>query len=172
LLIYHYISKKLRHNQEIRALKVLLIDGDEKVGIVPTEEAIKRAQEKGLDLIEVAPLASPPVCKIMDYGNYLYGLKKKTKKAKRVKKTETKTIRLSIRTDKHDLEIKAKQARKFIEERNLIKVVLIFRGREVTHVDLASQKINEFYKLVEDVAIIEQEPRKQGLQMVMMLNPK
>ena len=107
----------------------------------------------------------------MDYGTYLYDLKKKTKKAKKVKKTETKTIRLSIRTDKHDLEIKAKQARKFLEERNIIKVVLIFKGREVTHVDLASQKINEFYKLVEDVCVIEQHPMKQGLQMTMMLNP-
>jgi translation initiation factor IF-3 len=142
------------------------------VGIISTEDAIKRAQEKGLDLVEVAPLASPPVCKIMNYGTYLYDLKKKTKKSKKVKKTETKTIRLSIRTDTHDLETKANQARKFLEGRNLIKVVLIFKGREITHVDLATQKINEFYKLIEDVAVIEQEPRKQGLQMTMMLNPK
>jgi len=149
-----------------------LIDGEEKVGIVSTEDAIKRAQDKGLDLVEVAPLASPPVCKIMDYGTYLYELKKKTKKSKKVKKTETKTIRLSIRTDTHDLETKANQARKFLEGRNIIKVVLIFKGREITHVDLATQKINEFYKLIEDVAVIEQEPRKQGLQMTMMLNPK
>ena len=148
-----------------------MIDGEEKVGIVPTEEAIRRAQEKGLDLIEVAPLANPPVCKIMDYGNYLYSLKKKTKKAKKVKKIETKTIRLSIRTDKHDLEIKANQARKFLADRNLLKVVLIFKGREITHVDLAMQKMNEFLKLVEDVSIVEQEPKKQGMQMVMMLNP-
>jgi len=107
----------------------------------------------------------------MDYGNYLYSLKKKTKKAKKVKKTETKTIRLSIRTDKHDLEIKATQARKFLADRNLLKVVLIFKGREITHVDLAMQKMNEFRKLVEDVSIVEQEPKKQGMQMVMMLNP-
>lgn len=108
----------------------------------------------------------------MDYGTYLYELKKKTKKSKKVKKTETKTIRLSIRTDTHDLETKANQARKFLEGRNLLKVVLIFKGREITHVDLATQKINEFYKLIEDVAVIEQEPKKQGLQMTMMLNPK
>lgn len=135
------------------------------------EDAIKRAQSKGLDLVEVAPLANPPVCKIMDYGTYLYDLKKKTKKAKKVKKTETKTIRLSIRTDKHDLETKAKQARKFLEEKNTIKVVLIFKGREVTHVDIAFQKINEFLKLVEDVCNVEQQPMKQGLQMTMMLTP-
>ena len=140
--------------------------------MVPTEEALKRAEEKELDLVEVSPLAHPPVCKIMDYGNYLYSLKKKEKKQKKkVKKTETKTIRLSIRTDKHDLEIKAEQARKFLEDRNLIKVVLIFRGREITHQDLAIEKMNEFYKMIEDICTIEQEPKRQGFQMIMMLNP-
>ena len=123
-------------------------------------------------MVEVAPLANPPVCKLMDYGNYLYSLKKKTKKSAKVKKTETKTIRLSIRTDKHDLEVKARQARKFLEGRNLIKVVLIFRGREVTHQDLAMQKINEFLSLIEDICIVEQNPKRQGMQMTMMLNPK
>ena len=136
------------------------------------EEALQRAEQKELDLIEVSPFADPPVCKIMDYGNYLYNLKKKGKKQKnKVKKTETKTIRLSIRTDKHDLEIKANQARKFLEDRNLIKVVLIFRGREITHQDLAIEKMNEFYKMIEDVCAIEQEPKRQGFQMIMMLNP-
>lgn len=138
---------------------------------MPTEEALELAQKKELDLVEVAPLANPPVCKLMDYGNYLYSLKKKTKKQKKVKKTETKTIRLSIRTDKHDLEVKANQARRFLEGRNLIKVVLIFRGREVTHQDLAITKMNEFYKLIEDISTIEQEPKRQGYQMVMILNP-
>jgi translation initiation factor IF-3 len=147
------------------------VDGEEKIGVVPIEEALKLAHEKGLDLVEVAPLADPPVCKLMDYGTYLYDLKKKTKKAKKVKKTETKTIRLSIRTDKHDLEIKAKQARKFLGDRDMIKVVLIFKGREITHQDLAFQKITEFLKLVEDVCTVEQHPKKQGLQMIMMLNP-
>ena len=169
---FKYITKKLRVNQQIRVPKVLLIDGDEKVGVIPTEEALKRAEEKELDLVEVSPLADPPVCKVMDYGNYLYSLKKKGKKQKKkVKKTETKTIRLSIRTDKHDLEIKANQARKFLEDRNLIKVVLIFRGREITHQDLAIKKMNEFYKMIEDICAIEQEPKRQGFQMTMMLNP-
>ncbi len=148
-----------------------MIDGEEKLGIMPTEEALKRAQDNGMDLVEVAPLANPPVCKIMDYGNYLYSLKKKTKNAKKVKKTETKTIRLSIRTDTHDLEVKAKQARKFLEGRNLIKVVVIFKGREITHQDLAIDKMKTFYQLIEDISTIEQEPKRQGFQMTMMLNP-
>ncbi len=107
----------------------------------------------------------------MDYGNYLYSLKKKSKNQTRVKKTETKTIRLSIRTDIHDMEVKARQARKFLEGRNLIKVVLIFKGREIAHRDLAIKKMAEFQKLIEDICTIEQEPKKQGFQMVMILNP-
>ena len=138
---------------------------------MPTSEALEYAQKQELDLVEVAPLAKPPVCKVMDYGNYLYSLKKKTKGAKKVKKTETKTIRLSIRTDTHDLEIKAKQARKFLEGRNLIKVVLIFKGREITHIDLGEQKLRHFATLLEDIAVIEQHPKKTGFQMIMIMNP-
>jgi len=149
-----------------------LIDGDEKVGVVNTEEALRRAQEKELDLVEVSPLSDPPVCKIMDFGNYLYSLKKKEKKAKKVvKKTETKTVRLSIRTEKHDLEVKAKRAKKFLEGRNLVKVVLIFRGREISHQDLAREKLHQFYELLEEICKIEQEPKRQGFQMTMILNP-
>ncbi len=149
-----------------------MIDGEEKVGVINTQEALQRAREKELDLVEVAPLADPPVCKVMDYGNYLYSLKKKKKKAKKsVKKTETKTIRLSIRTEKHDLEVKAKKARQFLEDRNLVKVVVIFRGREISHQDLAKTKLQEFYEKVEDLCKIEQEPKRQGFQMMMILNP-
>ena len=137
-----------------------------------TQEALKRAEEKELDLVEVSPLSEPPVCKIMDFGNYLYSLKKKDRKQKKkAKKTETKTIRLSIRTEQHDLDVKAKKARKFLEDRNLVKVVVIFRGREISHQDLARKKMQEFYELIEDICKIEQEPKKQGFQMTMILNP-
>lgn len=136
------------------------------------EEALRRAEEKELDLVEVAPLADPPVCKLMDYGTYLYSLKKKEKKARKsVKKTETKTIRLSIRTEQHDLDVKAKQARKFLEDRNLVKVALIFRGREISHQDLGHEKMQTFYQMIEDVCEIEEEPKRQGFQMVMILKP-
>ena len=138
---------------------------------MPTSEALEYAQKQELDLVEVAPLSKPPVCKVMDYGNYLYNLKNKTKNSKKVRKCETITIRLSIRTDTHDLEIKAKQARKFLEGRNLIKVALIFKGREITHIDLGEQKMKDFFALLEDIAIIEQAPKKTGFQMIMILNP-
>ncbi len=142
------------------------------IGEVSIEEALKKAKDKELDLVEVSPMSSPPVCKLMDFGTYLYNLKKKDKKQKKSQRqTETKTIRLSIRTESHDLEIKAKQARKFLEERNTVKVVIIFKGREMAHGDLAVAKMNEFFKLIEDVATIEQNPKRQGYQMTMILNP-
>jgi len=168
----NHIAKRLRTNKGIRASKILLVDGDEMLGELSTEDAIKKAQEKGLDLVEVSPLSSPPVCKIMDYGTYLYSQKKKEQKQRRAsKQTETKTVRLSIRTEIHDLEIKAKQARKFLERRNIVKVVIIFRGREMAHGDLALTKMDEFFKIIEDVATIEQAPKRQGYQMTMIVNP-
>lgn len=125
-----------------------------------------------MDLVEVSPLSSPPVCKIMDYGTYLYSQKKKDKKQKKAsKQTETKTIRLSIRTEIHDLTVKAKKARKFLEGRNTVKVVVIFKGREMAHGELAENKLREFFTLLEDVSTIEQEPKRQGYQMTMILNP-
>jgi translation initiation factor IF-3 len=148
------------------------VEGSEMIGEMDTEEALKRAKDKGLDLVEVSPMSSPPVCKIMDFGTYLYSQKKKEKKQKKgQKQTETKTIRLSIRTGIHDLEIKAKQARKFLEDRNIVKVVVLFKGREMAHGDLGFAKMDEFYKMIEDAAVIEQEPKRQGYQMTMILNP-
>ena len=137
-----------------------------------TEEALKRAKDKEMDLVEVSPMSSPPVCKIMDFGTFLYNQKKKDKKQKKgQKQTETKTIRLSIRTGVHDLEIKAKQARKFLDDRNIVKVVVLFKGREMAHGDLGFAKMDEFYKMIEDAAVIEQHPKRQGYQMTMILNP-
>jgi translation initiation factor IF-3 len=133
---------------------------------------VRIAEERETDLVEVAPLAKPPVCKLMDFGTYLYNLKKKDKKQKKnVKRTETKTIRLSMRTDTHDLEIKAAKARKFLEGRNLVKVALIFRGRELSHQDLGRKKMDQFYELIEDISAIEQQPKRLGHQMIMMLKP-
>lgn len=142
------------------------------IGEMTTEEALKRAEEQKLDLVEVSPLSSPPVCKIMDYGTHLYELKKKEKKQKKAhKQIETKTIRLSIRTESHDLEVKAKQARKFLENRHPLKVVIIFKGREMAHGDLGRSKMDEFFKYLEDVATIEKQPKRSGYQMIMFLNP-
>ncbi|QQR84270.1 translation initiation factor IF-3 [Candidatus Peregrinibacteria bacterium] len=166
------MAKKLRINQAIRAHEVLVIDGEEKLGPMSVEEALALAEKRELDLVEVAPMEKPPVCKIMDYGTHLYKQKKKDKlNKKKVKKTETKTVRLSIRTDKHDLEVKAKQSRKFLEEKHLIKVVLIFKGREITHKDLGIEKMNYFYESLKDIAMMDQAPKPQGFQMIMILKP-
>lgn len=142
------------------------------IGELTIQEALKRAEEKKLDLVEVSPLSSPPVCKLMDYGTHLYDLKKKEKKQKKAQKhVETKTIRLSIRTGSHDLEVKARQARKFLEARHPIKVVILFKGREMAHGDLAKSKMDEFFRYVEEVATIEKTPSRSGYQMTMFLNP-
>ncbi len=134
-------------------------------------EAMELAKKKEMDLVEVSPMSSPPVCKIMDFGTYLYNQKKKDKKQKKAQRqTETKTIRLSIRTGMHDMEIKAKKARKFLEDRNILKIVIIFKGREMAHGDLGLIKMDEFFKLLEDIATIEQPPKRQGYQMTMICN--
>ncbi len=151
---------------------MLLVEGEEVVGEITTEEGIRRAKERNLDLVEVSPMSSPPVCKIMDFGTYLYNQKKKDKKQKKAQKqTETKTVRLSIRTGLHDMEIKAKMARKFLGNRSILKVVIIFKGREMAHGDLGFAKMDEFFKMIEDIATIEQKPKRQGYQMTMILNP-
>ncbi len=139
---------------------------------MPTEKALEMAVAKGLDLIEVSPLAKPPVCKILDFGTHLYNRKKKEKQQKKAQKqTGTKTIRLSIRTESHDLEVKAKKARSFLGEGHTLKVVVIFKGREITRVELGKEKMATFSEMLSDVATIEQAPKKQGFQMTMMLNP-
>lgn len=151
---------------------MLLVGDGESSGIMDTEKARAIAQEQGLDLVEVSPLANPPVCKIMDFGVYIYSLKKKEQQQRKSsRKAETKTIRLSIRIDKHDIEVKVNKARKFLKDRHPLKVVVIFRGREITHANLGIDKLNLFQKLLEDVAVVEQAPKRQGYQAIMMLNP-
>jgi len=172
LLSNFHTIKKLRVNLDIRVPRILLVDGEDKQEMT-VEEGVQKAQAVGLDLVEVAPLASPPVCKVMDFKNYMYNLKKKEKKQKKSsKKTETKTVRLSVGIEQHDMETKARQARGFLEGRDLVKVVLIFHGREITHQDLGLEKLKKFFALLEDIAEMEQPPTRQGYQMGMMLVPK
>lgn len=150
----------------------MLIDGEDKIGEISREEAQERADSKDMDLVEVSPESKPPVCKIMDYGTHLYNVKKKAKKQKRgQKQTETKGIRLSIRIEKHDMEVKSKSARKFLEDRNIVKATVLFRGREMAHGDLGREKLEIFAQSLEDIAVIEQEPKRQGYQMTMILKP-
>lgn len=130
------------------------------------------AQEKSLDLAEVAPNADPPVCKILDYGKYQYHQKKVEQKHRRQQKqTEVKGVRVGFRTNEHDIETKARQARRFLKQRNMVKVTLVFRGREAQHMDLAKDKLRHFASVLEDIATIEAEPKRQGNTLFMLLAP-
>jgi len=145
----------------------------EKLGEISREEAMKLAEERGLDLALVAPDARPPVAKILDYGKYLYEQKKAAKKqANAGKALDVKGIRIGLRIGEGDLAIRRKQAEKFLEKGHNIRVVLMFRGREVVHKDLGLIKIQEFGESLSEVAKIEQMPRKQGHQLIMLLCPK
>lgn len=154
---------------------VRLIDhkSGDMLGEVPLEKAIALAEEREIDLVEISPKAKPPVCKLMDFGQFLYQQKKTEQKSKKnQKKTEVKGIRLGFRIGEHDILVREKQARKFIEAGNMIKVVMQFRGREMSYIDLGLEKILDFAKRLEDIAIVEQEPKRQGYQVIMILSKK
>lgn len=126
-----------------------------------------------MDLVEVAPNAKPPVCKIMDFGKFMYRQKKQEHKHKKSQKQgEVKGIRLSMRTDTHDLQIKADKAKEFLRARNVVKIALIMRGRELAHINLAREKINLFATMVGDIGEIQEMPKKQGHNLIMVIAPK
>lgn len=130
------------------------------------------ANEHGLDLVEVAPKAMPPVCRLMDYGKYLYRQNKIEQKHKKMQKQgEMKSIRISFSIDKHDLETKIRQARGFLESRNSVKVLLMFKGREASHSDLGKAKLQQFIEILKDIAQVEEQPKLQGNTMFMILVP-
>lgn len=143
-------QKRIRSNEYIRVPEVLLIDENgQKIGIVPTQEALKMARERGLDLLEIAPMGKPPVCRIMDYGKYLYQQEKAARQQKsKSKQTEIKGIRLTFKMSEHDMEIRAKQIDKFLNEGNKVKVDLVLRGREKALKDFAKEKMNKFMKSI------------------------
>lgn len=145
----------------------------EQLGIMATEKAFALAQEASMDLAEVAPNLNPPVCKILDYGKYLYHQNKVDSKHKRLqKKAEIKGIRLGFRTGDHDLETKVKQAKEFLGDGNVVKVTLMFRGRESMFKDLAREKLKKFYEGLAEMANVETMPKAQGNSLIMILTPK
>jgi len=149
-----------------------LIDPNgEQIGIVPFDEALENARERGLDLVEVAPDASPPVCRILDFGKFKYHQKKK--RSQKQQKTHLKEMRIGLNTDDHDLGVKANQVREFIEDGDRVLVSMRLRGREKAHQDLAMEKMEEFGERFMDVAKYEKEPhRESSSRMSMMLVPK
>lgn len=157
------IQQHYRINNQIRVPQVRLVDEkNNHIGTVSTSEALKMAQERGYDLVEISPKAAPPVAKLLNFGQFKYELKKKEQQQKtKQKKTEIKGIRLSLRIGKGDLELKAKQAKKFLDLGNKIKIEMILRGREKAHYDLAKEIIKHFIQNLGDVNI-EQPISKQG----------
>ena len=142
------------------------------VGIIPTRDALEMARERGLDLVEVAPNAVPPVCRLMDYGKFRYEQKKKQHGPNKHALVEIKEVKMGSRTDAHDVEHKVKNIRKFIGEGQRVKVSVFFRGREITHPELGRQMLKGVVVLVQDVAKVDIEPRLEGRNMAMLLTPK
>ncbi len=161
-------------NRQIRISPVRLIDEDgSQLGITPLDEALRIADERGLDLVEVAPSANPPVCRIMDYGKYKYEESKKAKKAlKKQHLIQVKEIKLRPKTEEHDFQFKLRHARKFLEEKNKVKFTMIFRGRELQHVDRGKKILVKVSEEMKDIAFVENGPRLEGRNMIMIVSPK
>lgn len=160
-------------NREIRAPQVRVIDeSGEMLGVFTVPEAVRLAEDKGLDLIEIAPTASPPTCKIMDYGKYKYENKKKQAAARKKQVIVViKELQLRPRTDSHDLETKMKHARRFILDGDKVKVNLRFLGREMAHQELGVQVMQKVIQGLQDIATLEVAPKLEGKQMFLILSP-
>lgn len=164
----------MRINHRIRVPEVRVVGPDgSNLGVLPTDEALRRAQEGGYDLVEVNPKASPPVCKILDFGKFKYEEKKKAREAKKKQAVvEVKEIKLRPKTDDHDLMVKVRAARKFLEAGNKVKFTCRFRGREITHPEVAYQQFNEILSKLEDLTNLEQRPTMEGRAMATIVSPK
>ena len=168
------IISELMINEQIRDKEVRLIgEHGEQLGIMPAKDALRIAQEAELDLVNVAPTAKPPVCKIIDYGKFRYEMARKEKDAKKKQKTvEVKEIRLSPNIDANDLNTKISAARKFIEKGNMVKVTLRFRGREMSHMANSKHILDDFAAELADVAVVDKPSKVEGRSLVMFLTEK
>lgn len=143
------------------------------MGVMPVGEALSKAAKAGLDLVEVAPGADPPVCRIMDYGKFRY---QQSKKLQDAKKTQTviqlKEIRLRPKTEEHDLQVKIRHIKKFLEQQDKVKISMVFRGREITYTEIGRRIMEEIRDALADVAVIDQHPKLEGRNMIMVVAPK
>ncbi len=161
-------------NEEIRDKEVRLIDTDgAQLGIVSVKDAQKLAYSKNLDLVKIAPQGVPPVCKIMDYGKYMFELAKKEKEARKNQKViSIKEVRVSPSIEDHDFEFKVKNAYKFLQDGDKVKVSVKFRGREMHYTSIGFEILDKFAEAVKDVGTVEKRPKLEGKSMIMILNPK
>ena len=169
-----YIKQELPTNGQIRAKEVQLIsETGEKLGIVPLARALELSTEKKLDLVLVSPNSQVPVCKIMNYVKYKFEQAKKEKEAKKKQRTqETKELRITPNIEEHDFGFKAKNARKFLEDGNKVKITVRFRGRELNNTKLGEQVLNQFIENLEDISVVERKPKLEGKNMFIILAKK
>ena len=161
-------------NEQIRDKEVRVIGEDgEQLGVMSSKDALKLAKDADVDLVKIAPSATPPVCKLIDYGKYKYELIRKEKEAKKKQKTvETKEVRLSPNIDVNDLNTKCNAARKFLEKGIKFNVTLLFKGRDMAHIDTTKHILEDFAEKLSDVAVIEKAPKMEGRSMMMFLTEK
>lgn len=169
-----HISKELLINEEIRDKEIRVIgDDSSQLGIMLTRDAMKIAIEKNLDLVKIAPQATPPVCRIMDYGKYRFELAKKEKEARKNQKiVDVKEIRMSLNIDTHDFDTKVNHAKQFLQSGDKVKVTVRFRGREMAHTELGSHLLVRFAEACTESASLEKQPKLEGRSMSLFLAPR
>ncbi len=163
----------MRINREIRADRLRVVtESGEQLGVLTLREALARAEEMGLDLVEIAPTAKPPVAKIVDYGKFRYHQAKKEKEGKKAQvQIKVKEIKLKPNIDTHDFETKVKHARDFLVKGNKVRLTIVFRGREMLHIDLGQKVVEQFCQLLADVSVLEAPPKLLGRAMSTVLAP-
>lgn len=171
---WQVISTEHMINDEIRAKEVRLIGSDgEQLGIKPIREALQLALDANMDLVNVAPTAKPPVCRIMDYGKYRYEMQKKEKEARKNQKVvEMKEVRLSATIDEHDFQTKLRNVVKFLNDGDKVKLSVRFRGREIAHAEIGQRQLERMATEVEELSVVERKPKLEGRSMIMILSPK
>ena len=163
----------MRINEEIRAREVRVIGSDgEQLGIMSGREAQQLAYEKHLDLVEIAPTAKPPVCRIMDYGKYRYEQKREKESRKKQKTFDIKEVKLRPGIEEHDFNVKFKNAVRFLEDGDKVKVTIMFRGRELSHPELGEVLLNKMAAQLKEMAVVERQPKLEGKNMIMIVAPK
>ena len=152
-------------------MRVVHSDG-EQLGIIALADALAEAEKKNLDLVEVAPNSSPPVCRIMDYGKHLYQQSKKSHGAKKTQSTvQLKEIRIRPKTEEHDLQVKLRHIKRFLEQNNKVKITMMFRGREIVYADKGRHTMEDIKNRLGDICVVDQFPKREGRNMIMVLSP-
>lgn len=168
------ISQDQRVNEQIRVREVRLVsETGEQLGIVPTYEALRMARERGLDLVEVAAQAKPPVCRFMDYSRWKYEQAKRAKEARKKQKVQdVKEIKMRPTIDEHDFDVKARACAKFLSEGDKVKATIMFRGREMAHLENGQRVLERLLERVKDICVVERAPKIEGRNMIMVLSPR